>query len=119
MTPSKQQEIALFDAARNLTDPALRKAFLDQACAGDANLRGRLEGLLAAQVPADEFFAAIPSPASASISEIAAGVTTRTATSLTSVRVGKSVPTEGPGTRIGYYKLLQRIGGTRSRGGKT
>jgi serine/threonine protein kinase len=109
MTPSKQQEIALFDAARNLTDPALRKTFLDQACAGDVNLRGRLEGLLAAQVAADEFFDAIP-PASASISEVAAGVTTRTATSLTSVRVGKSVPTEGPGTRIGYYKLLQRIG---------
>src|SRR4029078_11478419 len=98
MTPSKQQEIALFDAARNLTDPALRKAFLDQACAGDAKLRARLEELLAAQVAADAFFDATPSPASASISEVASGIATRTATSLTSVRVGKSVPTEGPGT---------------------
>ncbi len=40
-------ELELFTEALNLTDPAERAAFLDQACSGNAELRRRLEELLA------------------------------------------------------------------------
>src|SRR5947208_2264767 len=39
---------SLFAAALEKPTPAQRRAFLDEACAGDAELRRRLEGLLAA-----------------------------------------------------------------------
>jgi serine/threonine protein kinase len=38
----------LFTAARAITDPAARAAYLDQACGGDAALRKRIERLLRA-----------------------------------------------------------------------
>ena len=40
-------ELDLFTEALNRTDPAERAAFLDQACAGNPDLRRRLEELLA------------------------------------------------------------------------
>ena len=40
-------ELDLFTEALNRTDPAERAAFLDQACAGNPELRRRLEELLA------------------------------------------------------------------------
>ena len=40
-------ELDLFTEALNRADPAERAAFLDQACAGNADLRRRLEELLA------------------------------------------------------------------------
>src|SRR5262245_64061687 len=41
-------EESLFAAALEMADPAQRRAFLDEACAGDAALRRRLEQLLVA-----------------------------------------------------------------------
>ena len=41
-------EESLFLAALERTDPEVRRAFLDQACAGDADLRRRMDLLLAA-----------------------------------------------------------------------
>ena len=38
-----QSEKSLFDAARNLSDPARRRAFLDEACGGSQVLRTRIE----------------------------------------------------------------------------
>ena len=56
MNNAKQQEETLFDLARNLTDPVERKAFLDAACANNAELRRRLENLLSAAEGAEKFF---------------------------------------------------------------
>ena len=56
MNNAKQQEETLFDAARKLTDPAQRKAFLDAACADNAELLDRLVTLLSAAQGADKFF---------------------------------------------------------------
>ena len=53
---AKTNEETLFDAARNLVNPAARCAFLDQACAGDPDLRARIEALLEAGVEAEDFF---------------------------------------------------------------
>ncbi|HRY51376.1 MAG TPA: serine/threonine-protein kinase [Candidatus Paceibacterota bacterium] len=87
-----RSEKALFAAARELTDAAQRRAFLDAACAGDPQMRQRVEELLAAQGEADHFFM-----------EGAAALEPDAATVLLPV-------TEKPGDRIGRYKLLQQIG---------
>src|SRR5438132_7617052 len=39
---------SLFLAASDLPDPAVRAAYLDRECGGDAELRGRVEALLKA-----------------------------------------------------------------------
>jgi serine/threonine protein kinase len=103
---SKPQEETIFDAARNLASPAARQVFLNQACADDPVLRARIEGLLAAEAGAEKFFddvaPLIVQTASDSTSE-ANLIGSPGATS----ELGA---TELPGTRIGRYKLLQRIG---------
>jgi eukaryotic-like serine/threonine-protein kinase len=73
----------IFLKGRNIADPAERAAYLTQACGNDADLRQRVEVMLRDAAGADAFFG--PEPA---------GVTV----------------TEGPGTVIGRYKLLQKIG---------
>src|SRR5262245_61930115 len=71
------------------TDPQERAAFLDQVCGGDAALRQRIERLLAQHEHAGEFLqcpALTPGPTLA------------------------EPPGERPGTVIGPYKLLEKIG---------
>jgi eukaryotic-like serine/threonine-protein kinase len=102
MTDTKQQVETLFEAARNLANPVARQAFLDQACAGDPEVRARVEGLLSAQMEADKFFEEIAS--------LAAAPPDNSAPAGAGISAGESVLTEVPGTRIGRYKLLQRIG---------
>jgi serine/threonine protein kinase len=97
----KPNEDTLFEAARNLPSAASRRAFLDEACAGEPELRARIEALLEAGAEAENFFkdAArfdLPSPGDP-------------------VEPGENRHTEFPvaediGTRISHYKLLQQIG---------
>src|SRR5438093_1103158 len=72
-----------------------RSAFLDGACEGDAELRDRAAKMLAAHDDAGSF---LESPPSAVMIEDQEPTT-----------AFRPVP-EGPGTRIGPYKLLQQIG---------
>src|ERR1043165_8354136 len=67
-----------------------RSAYLDRACKGDPALRAQVEELLASAEKGDEFL--------------------RDATMESVLREPKSARTEGPGTRIGAYKLLEEIG---------
>src|SRR5262245_1619020 len=101
MADLERSEETLFDAARKLSDPKERAAYLEAACAGDADLRRRLEELLAAQAQADAFFnqsgARPPPSAGCDVRDAAPGG-------------GARVPTEQPGDRIGRYKLLEKIG---------
>src|SRR5438067_13543511 len=60
MSHSKKIEVSLFEAARELDDPAMRAEFLDQTCQGNAPLRQRLEKLLTLDATADEFFSIAP-----------------------------------------------------------
>jgi len=58
----------LFDAARELTDPAQQRALLEAGCGGDLTLLGKMEKLLRAGEQAEEFFAdCIPSSATLSV----------------------------------------------------
>ena len=57
----------IFTAARELTDPVARAAYLDGACGGDAGLRSRVEALLRAHNQPDSLLdhpaVAPPAPA--------------------------------------------------------
>jgi serine/threonine protein kinase len=99
----------IFIAALQKTDAAERFSFLDQACAGDAALRQRLEVLLRAHAQAGGFleeplaevagtgeYDRAPDPGPPADPPAAEGVT--------------PLGSEAPGTRIGPYKLLQLIG---------
>ncbi|MFN0128680.1 MAG: protein kinase domain-containing protein [Verrucomicrobiales bacterium] len=98
MNTENPDEDALYDAARRLTDPAARTAFLEAACAGAPELRGRLESLLQAGPAADDFFSrhAVDINRLPPLSVEAPTVITPNA--------------EQPGERMGRYKLLQEIG---------
>jgi serine/threonine protein kinase len=76
----------LLHEALTRTGQAEREAYLDGACRGDASLRTRVDALLAAHAEADGF---LEPP--------------------TRDEQGQPLA-EGPGTRIGPYKLLQKIG---------
>jgi serine/threonine-protein kinase len=85
---------AVFNAARRLTDPGARRAYLDGACAADPGLREKVDALLAAYDAAGSF---LESPAV----DFGAGAT---------LDQPARPPPEGPGTLIGPYKLLEQIG---------
>jgi serine/threonine protein kinase len=94
VTATRQE--ALFEAARNLSDPAARRVFLDQACGDDSVLRARVEALLEAETGADKFFIEATPFHQVENSE---GNNSHTAPI-----------TETAGSHIGPYKLLQQIG---------
>src|SRR3954462_2260783 len=83
-----EEDIFLEALARTRT--AERAAYLDRACAGDAALRAAVEALLRAHVGASGFLAGPAPPLVATGEEPPGG--------------------EPPGTAVGPYKLVQRIG---------
>jgi serine/threonine protein kinase len=100
-----QREEDLFDAARKMSTAAARSEFLDGNCGGDAALRARVEGLLTAATDAERFF---DEGGSVMISQEVAAHFTRT---LRAAAGSVSAPGEEPiGTRIGRYKLVEKIG---------
>jgi serine/threonine protein kinase len=96
----------IFSQAMQIQNQADRAAYLEKACAGDSQLRGRVESLLAAHQEAASF---LDNPAK----EISAETTSPDE----GLKPIETLPpttyrpiTEGPGTVIGHYKLLQSIG---------
>jgi len=56
MRPDEMLKEVLFEAARHLSTPEERRAYLDRACADDPKMRREIEALLELEAPADEFF---------------------------------------------------------------
>src|SRR5262245_61384410 len=83
-------EEEIFHQALARSSPEERAAYLDQACGGDPALRAGVEALLRADVGASGFLAQ-PAPALVAT-------------------VNEAPASEGPGTVIGPYKLLEQIG---------
>jgi eukaryotic-like serine/threonine-protein kinase len=79
----------IFGEALSQVDAAARAAYLDQACGADAVLRARVEALLAAHEATANLFR-LPDGDPAAENSTAVN--------------------EGPGSRIGRYKLLEQIG---------
>ncbi len=82
----------LFHKARVL-EPAERASFLDRECGAALELRGEVESLLA-HTSAGTSHVRLPD----------------TFVEAQQVIVDRGPPSEGPGTRIGSYKILQQIG---------
>jgi serine/threonine protein kinase/tetratricopeptide (TPR) repeat protein len=94
MQPANASEQTIFDAARQIPDDRARAAYLDTACAGNPEVRRRLERLLQANARADQFLAADP---------FELGNPDRQTSDLPAW-------SEGPGTVIDKYKLLEKLG---------
>jgi tetratricopeptide (TPR) repeat protein len=91
MNASDLPDEALFEAALNCRTPAERAAYLDRACAGQPELRQQLEVLLAAHDRSGAFLETPATPIDAALKLDLPGE-------------------EAPGTVIGRYKLLEKIG---------
>src|SRR5262249_41740769 len=89
MAEPKVYPESLFWSALAIASPEERARYLDQACGGDQQLRGRVEELLAAY-PKAEGFLEPPAPGPGATVE--------------------EPPGERPGTGIGPYKLIDQIG---------
>jgi serine/threonine protein kinase len=89
MTTMDVNEESLFAEALAIQDPHARAVFLDQACAGHPEVRRNVESLLAAYGAGEFLEAPAPDP---------------------TISAEKPTHSEGPGTVIGPYKLLQAIG---------
>ncbi len=107
MNATRHDEEAVFIAAREFGDPVARRDFLDTACRGDAELRARVEGLLAAEAEAEQFFT--EGSTAMSLAGPAAPRSWSASTAGEAVLPGL-VEEESVGTRIGRYKLVQKIG---------
>src|SRR6267154_5721388 len=90
MTPNSGHALDLFTEAVQLPIEQ-RGAFLDKACAGDEDLRRKIEALLKCNDRVGDFLEEPPS---------------------TIVEEGRATAGAGekPGDRVGRYKLLQQIG---------
>src|SRR6516225_8737592 len=89
MLPGKPHIDSIFTAALEKSTAEDRSAYLDAACGSDRPLRERVERLLTAHPKVDQF---LESPAP--------GLVT----------VGNDRVTEGTGTIIGAYRLMEQIG---------
>src|SRR5262245_27102698 len=94
MKPSDQSEETIFETARQMPDAQARAAYLASACAGDSKRRERIERLLRASERADEFLASDP---------LELGEASQQTVQVTPL-------SEGPGTVIDKYKLLEKLG---------
>ncbi len=101
--PPLPREDEIFETARLLVEPKERQAYLVQVCGGDAALLERLGALLAAAGEADAFFA----ESTTAVRGSAVGSSLRSATPSSARPDWGEEPL---GTRIGRYKLLQKLG---------
>jgi eukaryotic-like serine/threonine-protein kinase len=89
MDLTEPDEVSIFNVARRISVPEVRRLYLEQSCAGEQGLRARLEALLRVY---DEERSFLEAPAE-------------------EVRAVRHAPiSEGPGTQVGPYKLLEQIG---------
>ena len=96
-------EETIFETARSKTAPAERAAYLDAACAGDPELRRRIEDLLRAHERSGGLLDSLPhdpSPRTEQWGDTPLGGGPPSARPIT----------EGPGSTIGPYNLIRKIG---------
>jgi eukaryotic-like serine/threonine-protein kinase len=93
----------VFDAALAIGDEAGRRVMLDRACAGNPQLRAEVEELLGVHGQADKFFSKCTTRIVSSVADLITPNEIDLAT-------GPEKTDAAIGTRIGPYKLLQKIG---------
>src|SRR5262249_40051126 len=95
MNNDVNREEQIFEAALQLHTPEQKAAYVKEACASDEKQRQQVEALLNAHERAGGFLDPPPGPPS--------GKTLVVTTGMLAI-------TEGPGDKIGRYKVLQQIG---------
>jgi serine/threonine protein kinase len=105
MSATKQQEDAIFFTALHMTDPEQRRIFLDQACVGNPALRSIVEEMLSTQTDAEDLLERGRSAFSLLSDELPVPALEDDA-----AEDGPGVVDERIGTKIGPYKLLQKLG---------
>ncbi|SRR6266568_8658009 len=100
MNPERWEQIERLYHAALEREPEARAAFLDEACAGDEELRGEVVGLLAYDDKAASF---IDAPALEVVAKALAG-------DLPAEEQAKSLVTPPAARRIGAYQLLAPLG---------
>jgi eukaryotic-like serine/threonine-protein kinase len=98
-------ERTIFLEALEKSDPTERDAYLEQACGGNPLLRRHVEQLIKALDEAGSFMALPEAPEDATVKLASSTGTVSTSPSSESRPIA-----EGPGTRLGPYKVLERIG---------
>ena len=101
----RMSEETIFAAALEKANPADRAAYLEGACAGDPEIRRRVEALLRAHDQSGDLLDP-PVPGSRPNTHPA----TDTPAGPPAERPSARPIAEGPGTRVGPYRLLQVIG---------
>jgi serine/threonine protein kinase len=96
MKPGLKQEEEIFAAARLISDASARRSYLERTCGADVDLRQRVEDLLVGLGAAEDFFADGSSAVRTLGGELHAAT--------------QQLADEHIGTRIGNYKLLEKIG---------
>jgi serine/threonine protein kinase/tetratricopeptide (TPR) repeat protein len=108
---------AVFDHAVEIDSPAERKAYLDEVCAEAPELRDRVEGLLRAHEQAGSFLqtpagglpeATGPYQPGSDTSDQSRGAMPETVDHVS--RPNRSPGAEGPGSWIGAYRLVKKLG---------
>jgi serine/threonine protein kinase len=102
-------ERSIFMAALERESAPERSAYLDEACAGDTALRQRVEALLASHEQAGSFLRK-PVPERLAEKVAAQEQMEETSGETPAGQEGHGPLSEGQGSRIGLYKLLQEIG---------
>jgi serine/threonine protein kinase len=118
-TPARTPK-AVFDRAHEIPDPAERQAYVNQACAGDAQLREKVEGLLRAYDQLDTKFLEKPAPAPVLTVDYQPTPTPpftvdykpdpAETIDLPPPDSPASPSADGPGAQIGPYRLLKQLG---------
>ena len=102
MDPREKTVKDAFDRALEIASPEERRAFLDEACGDEADLRSQVDALLRAHDQAGSFLEA---PARPEVTVDEEGGSAGSNSSVEDLSPGTLI-----GTGIGPYKLLQQIG---------
>src|SRR5688572_5790837 len=109
-------ERSIFEAALEMNTPAERLAFLDQACAGNATMRRRIEALLESHVGAGSFLEMPVPERLAEHLSIPAGATETPRNRPPDHSVGVTLEFLAPSHnsnslgRLGHYEILEVVG---------
>ena len=107
MKAASQWEDLVYEAALRVKDAEARRVFLDQACAGDGDLRAAVEKMLSSQEEVERFFEKGTQALKISEEELQWGNGGPALKGDSRVKLPED---ERVGTRIGRYKLMERIG---------
>jgi eukaryotic-like serine/threonine-protein kinase len=99
MEPDRWEQIERLYHAALEREPGAREAFLDEACAGDEALRREVAGLLACDIPSDNF---IQSPA---IEIAARAMAAEPPVEASTIPMRSLIA----GSQIGYYRILSQL----------